>query len=80
MHQYIKPLDKKDDSLGSPETEISRSPSSYKKRRPSALIDPMVSNATGIKMCVCLMEEYLERFLVDAASPASPGVVNMVEI
>ena len=29
---------KNDDSLGSPETETNRSPSSYKKRRPSALI------------------------------------------
>ena len=58
---------KKDDSLGSPETETNQSPSSYKKRRPSALIGPMVSKATGMKMCVWLTVEYLDSFLVAAA-------------
>ena len=54
---------KNDDSLGSPETETNRSPSSYKKCIPSALTGPMVSKATGMKMCVWLTAEYLDSFL-----------------
>ena len=45
---------KNDDSLGSPETETNRSPSSHKKRRPSVLIGPMVSKATGMKIIIIL--------------------------
>ena len=62
---------KNDDS---PETETNRSPSSYKKRRSSALIGPMVSKALEMKMCVWLIEKYLDSFLVAAASAAAPGV------
>ena len=63
-----------DDSLGSPETEIRRSLNSYKKRRPSALMSLMCFKATGMKMCVWLIVEYLDSYLVAAASAASPGV------
>ena len=68
---------KNDDTLGSPETEANRSPSSYKKRRPSALIGSMVSKATGMKIGVWLIVEYLDSFLVAAASAAAPGVEDV---
>ena len=70
-------LNKKDDSLGSPETKISWSPSSDKKRRLSALIGPMVSKATGMKMCVWLIVEYLESFRVAADLAAAPGLEDV---
>ena len=65
------------DSLGSPETETNQSSSLYKKRRPSVLIGPMVSKAIRMKMCVWLIVEYLDSFLMAAASAAAPGVEDV---
>ena len=68
------PWNKNDESLESPETETNRSPSSYKKRRPSALIGSMVSKQPE-EMCVWLIVEYLHSFLVDAVSAAAPDII-----
>ena len=68
---------KNDDYLGSPETETNRLPNSYNKHRSSALIGPMVSKATGMKMSVWLIVEYLDSFLVAAASAAATGVEDV---
>ena len=39
----------------------------------------MVSKATAMKMCVWLIVEYLESFLLAAASAAAPGEEDVDE-
>ena len=65
---------KNDDSLASPEIETNRSPSSYKKRRPFALMGPIVSKETGMKMCLADCGVF---FLATAASAAAPGLEDV---
>ena len=80
LHKHRKPMVLEGWLYGVIRTEISRSLSSSKKRRSSALIVPIAFKATGMKMCFWLIVEYLESFLVAAASAAPPGVDDVNEI